>query len=83
MKVEFNLSYYVTKADLKDALAIDTSRLASKTDLAGLNTKLDELDVDKPRIAPADLSKPSDVLDNYVIKNLCMIDWLGKSFLLI
>ena len=81
MKVEFNLSYYVTKADLKDTLAIDTSRLAS--DLAGLNTKLDELDVDKPRIAPADLSKPSDVLDNYVIKNLCMIDWLGKSFLLI
>lgn len=81
MKVEFNLSYYVTKADLKDALAIDTSRLAS--DLAGLNTKLDELDVDKPRIAAADLSKLSDVLDNYVIKNLCMIDWLGKSFLLI
>ena len=81
MKVEFNLSYYVTKADLKDALAIDTSRLAS--DLAGLNTKLDELDVDKPRIAPADLSKLSDVLDSYVIKNLCMIDWLGKSFLLI
>ena len=81
MKVEFNLSYYVTKADLKDALAIDTSRLAS--DLAGLNTKLDELDVDKPRNAPADLSKLSDVLDNYVIKNLCMIDWLGKSFLLI
>lgn len=81
MKVEFNLSYYVTKADLKDTLAIDTSRLAS--DLAGLNTKLDELDVDKPRIAPADLSKLSDVLDNYVIKNLCMIDWLGKSFLLI
>lgn len=81
MKVEFNLSYYVTKADLKDALAIDTSRLAS--DLAGLNTKLDELDVDKLRIAPADLSKLSDVLDNYVIKNLCMIDWLGKSFLLI
>ena len=81
MKVEFNLSYYVTKADLKDALAIDTSRLAS--DLAGLNTKLDELDVDKLRIAPADLSKLSDVLDNYVINNLCMIDWLGKSFLLI
>ena len=81
MKVEFNLSYYVTKADLKDALAIDTPRLAS--DLAGLNTKLDELDVDKLRIAPADLSKLSDVLDNYVIKNLCMIDWLGKSFLLI
>ena len=81
MKVEFNLSYYVTKADLKDTLAIDTSRLAS--DLAGLNTKLDELDVDKPRIAAADLSKLSDVLDNYVIKNLCMIDWLGKSFLLI
>ena len=81
MKVEFNLSYYVTKADLKDALAIDTSRLAS--DLAGVNTKLDELDVDKLRIAPADLSKLSDVLDNYVIKNLCMIDWLGKSFLLI
>ena len=81
MKVEFNLSYYVTKADLKDALAIDTSRLAS--DLAGLNTKLDELDVDKPRIAPADLSKLSDVLDNYVIKNLSFIECLGKSFLLI
>ena len=50
MKVEFNLSYYVTKADLKDATAIDTSRLASKTDLASINTKLDELDVVKSTI---------------------------------
>ena len=69
MKVELGFYYYETKADLKEATAIDTSTLASKTDLHGLKTKLDELDVDKREIVPADLSKLNDVLDYYVIKN--------------
>ena len=37
--------------------------LASKTDLADLKTKADNLDVNKIKAVPADLSKPSNVVD--------------------
>ena len=36
MKVELDLSIYVTKADLKNAVGVDTSDFAKKTDLANL-----------------------------------------------
>ena len=41
VKVELDLSNYVTKANLKGATGIDNSTLASKTVLAGLKTKID------------------------------------------
>ena len=44
VKVEFNLSYYATKADLKGATGVDTSNLAAKSDLASLKA---EVDIDK------------------------------------
>ena len=45
-----------------------TSTLASKTDLTSLKTQVDNLDVDKQKTIPADLSKLSDVGDNDVAK---------------
>ena len=36
VKVELDLSNYVTKADLKNAAGIDTSKFSKKVDLASL-----------------------------------------------
>ena len=69
VKVELNLSYYVTEAELKRTAGIDTSILASKTDLASLKTKVDNRDVDKLKTVPADLSKLSNVVDSDVVTN--------------
>ena len=68
MKVELDLFNYPEKTDLKGATYIDTSMLKSKTHLAGSKRILDNLDVDKLRIASADLSKLSNVVDNNVVK---------------
>ena len=46
VNVKLDLSHHATKADVKGATGIDTSMLASKTDLACLKTKVDDLVVD-------------------------------------
>ena len=63
------------KAELKGATDIDTSMLASKTDLASCKTKVDNLYVDKLKTIPADLSNPRNVVGNDVVKKkLCIKD---------
>ena len=47
MKVELDLSNYATKADFKNAIEVDTSSFAKKTDLATLKSNGDKLDIDK------------------------------------
>ena len=47
MKVEFDLSNYATKANLKNATGIDTSKIGEKFDLRSLKYNIDELDIDK------------------------------------
>ena len=42
--------------------------MASKTDLANLKTKLDNLDVDQLKNGPTGLSKLSDLVENDVFK---------------
>ena len=74
MKSELNVSSYAMKDDLKRATGIDTSTLASKKDLASLNTKVDNLDVNKIKTVPAALSKLSNVVDNDVIKKKIVYD---------
>ena len=59
-----NLSNYSTKVDLNEATWIDTYVLGSKTDLAGLETKVANLDVYKLITIGAKLSKLSNVIDN-------------------
>ena len=66
------MSSYATKADLKNATGIDTSKLAVKSDLVSLKAEVDKRDVDKLKTVSADLSKLSNVLKNEVLKKLCM-----------
>ena len=47
MKVELNLSNYVTKADLKNATCVETSKFVKKVDLANLKSNVGKLDIDK------------------------------------
>ena len=47
VKVELDLSNYATKADLKTAADVDTSRFARKVDLANLRSNVEKLDIDK------------------------------------
>ena len=47
VKVELDLSNYARKSDLKKATGVDTSSFAKKTDLAGLKSEIDKLDIDK------------------------------------
>ena len=49
IKVKIDLSNYATKADLKNAAGVDTSKLAAKSDLASLKAEVDKLDVDKSK----------------------------------
>ena len=67
-KLVLDLSNYARKIDLRGAIDIGTSTLASKTDLTSLKTQVDNWDVDKQKTIPADLSKLSDVGDNDVAK---------------
>ena len=47
INVKVGLSYYATKADIKNITHIDTSSFALKTNLANLKSEVDKLDVDK------------------------------------
>ena len=47
IKVEIDLSNYVTKADIKNITHVDTSNFALKTNLANLKTEVDKSDIDK------------------------------------
>ena len=66
--VEVDLSNYATKADLKNATGIHTSKLVAKSDLTSLKAEVDKLDIDKLIPAPVDLSKLSDAVKNNVVK---------------
>ena len=56
MKVELDLSNYATKADLKKAATVDTSKFAKKFHLASLKSNVDKLDINKLKNVPTNLS---------------------------
>ena len=68
VKVELDLSNYATKNDLKNIMHVDISSFASKTNLAALKTKVDEIDADKLKTTPADLAKLTNAIENDVVK---------------
>ena len=68
VKVELNLTYYATKTDLKNITHVDVSSFASKTNLAAIKTEVDEIDADKLKTVPVDLTKLSNVVKNEVVK---------------
>ena len=57
-----------TKLDLRNATGVDTSKLAAKSDLTSLKTKVDEIDLSKLENVFTDLSKLSSVVKNGVVK---------------
>ena len=70
MKVELDLSNYTTKADLKNAAGVDTSKFAKKVDLARLKSNVDELDIDKLKNVPSGLSSLKSKVDKLDIGKL-------------
>ena len=66
INVKVDLSNYPTKADLKNAIGVDISKLAAKSDLVTLKAEVDGTDTDK--LKTVDLSKISNVVDNGVDK---------------
>ena len=68
MAVEFDLSNYATKADLKNATSVDTSDLAKMVNLANLKSEVYNLDIGKLQTIHVDLSRLSDVVKNEVVK---------------
>ena len=68
INVIVDLSNYGAKTDIKNISRIDTSSFALKTNLANLKNEIDKLNIDKLAPVPVDLSKPSDVVKNDVLK---------------
>ena len=56
INIKNDLSNYATKADLKNATEIDSSKLALKSNLANLKAKIDKIDVGKLKTVPVDNS---------------------------
>ena len=46
-KLELDVSNYATKADLRNAAGVDTSKCAKKLDLANLKCDVDKLAIDQ------------------------------------
>ena len=70
VKVKLDLSDYATKADLKNAMGVDTSDFSNKTDLANLKSDVHKLDIDKLKNAPSGLSNLKSKVDKLDIGKL-------------
>ena len=83
INVKVDLSNQEAEADLKNATGIDTSKLALKPNLANLKAEVDKIDTEKLKTTPVDLSKLSNIVNNDVVKKLCMINQLQKYIIVI
>ena len=73
ISVKVDLSNDATKADLKNATGIDTSKLAAKSDLVSLKAEVDKLDIDKLIPFSVDLIKLSNAVKNDIVKETVYI----------
>ena len=67
VKVELDLSNYATKLNLKNAIGVDTSNFAKKTDLANLKSDVGNSDIVQLKNVPSylgNLKSKVDKLDN-------------------
>ena len=67
VKAELDLFHYMTKANLKGPAGLDISNLAAKSDVVSLKLEEDEIDIDKLKAVPADLTKLNNIVDNDVV----------------
>ena len=70
INVKVDLSNYATKTDIKNISHIDTSSFALKSNLAGLKTEVDKLDVDKLKSLPNNLSNLKNEVDKLDVDKL-------------
>ena len=66
LKIELNLSNYVTKVDFKNATGINTSKFAKKLDLLNLKSNIDKLDVAKLKNVQTNLINLKSIVDKLV-----------------
>ena len=59
MKVELDLSDYVSKTDLKRTTRVDTTNLAAKSNFSSWKPEADKIGTDKLKTVLAHFSKPS------------------------
>ena len=79
INVRVDLSNYATKDDIKNITHVDTSNFALKTIVANLKTEVDELDIDKLKCLPNNLSNLKTKLDKLDIDKLVPVPTdLGK-----
>ena len=91
IKVYLNLSSYTTKSDLQNVTGIDTSNFAKKVNLVNLKPEVDKIGIDKLgefatdklKPVPLDFKKISDVVDEKLLKKMCMMGWLKKLISLV
>ena len=70
MKVELNLSNYVTQTDLKSAAGVDTSKFAKTVDLDNLKSDVDKLYIDKLKNVRTNLRNLKSKVDKLDVDKL-------------
>ena len=79
VKLQLDLSNYATKANLKNAVGVDASSFAKKTDVANLKSNVEKLDINKIKNVPTNLSNlESKVYKLDVDKLVCLSIDLSK-----
>ena len=73
VKVEWDLPNYATKADLRKATGVDTSKFAKRIDLASLISDVDKLDIDKLKSVPIGLNSLKSKVNKLVVDELVPI----------
>ena len=73
MKVELDLSFYATVADLKNAADVNPSKIAKKLDLANLKSNVNILDIDKLKNVPTNLSNLKSKIDKLDVDKLVSV----------
>ena len=68
VKSELDLPTYAIKTDFKKATGVDISDFANKVHLASLKSDVNELDIDKLKTIPIDLSKLRNLVNDDVVK---------------
>ena len=64
------MSNFATIAGLKNAIGVDTSSFAKKTDLANLKSDVDKLDIDELKNVPSNLNNSKSKVDKSDIGKL-------------
>ena len=81
IKVELDLPIYLTKCDIKTQQVLIHQNLLKRIYLANLQSDIDKVDIDKIETTPPDLSKPSNAVNNELVKRLYMMNRLKKLML--